>query len=108
MLARLIYGEAGADYCSDEMRYLVGAVALNRVNSKYFPDTLAEVIDQAGQYDCLNYRYFYQEPSESCYRIAYELITYGYDVPNTVVFQSEFIQGKGVYKQVQNMYFCYR
>ena len=50
LLACAIYQEAGSDYIADETRYMVGDVILNRVADSRFPDTLAEVLTQQGQY----------------------------------------------------------
>lgn len=50
ILAHLINGEAGADWCSDTTRYYVGSVVLNRVNSNEFPDSIYGVVFQSGQY----------------------------------------------------------
>ena len=109
LMAHLLMGECGATYLDDEMLYLTGAVVLNRVQSKYFPNSIEEVIYQKGQYQCvvLKDSGFYKEPTERCWRIAEELLIKGYDIPGDVLYQAEFIQGK-VYKKVQNMYFCYR
>lgn len=107
LLAHLLMGEAGAEWCEDEMVYLVGCVALNRVKSDKFPDTLEEVIYQKGQYQCTVDGNFDREPTERCWEIAYDLLAFGSYIPETVVYQAEFKQGSGTYKQVQNMYFCY-
>lgn len=107
LMAHLLVGEAGSDWCSDEMIYYVGSVALNRVTSKHFPDTLEEVIFQAGQYACTWDGNFNREPSERHYEIAEDLLLNGSILPSDVVYQAEFKQGSGVYKKVQNMYFCH-
>ncbi len=103
-------GECGATYNDDEMLYLTGAVVLNRVQSEYFPNSIEEVIYQPGQYQCTEFKNsgFYKEPTERCWRIAEELLISGYDIPSNVLYQAEFKQGSGVYKKVQNMYFCYK
>lgn len=108
LLSHLINSEAGSSWCSNEMKRMVGIVALNRVKSDLFPDTLYEVINQKGQYEVIELGTFYREPSEECIDIAYDLLTNGYDEPETVLYQAEFKQGSGVYKKVQNMYFCYQ
>lgn len=110
LLSRLIFAEAGSSTCSYEMKYLVGAVALNRVKSNDFPDSLIEVVyqDEPLQYACVKDGHINYQPTQECIQIAYELLVNGTDIPETVVFQSEFIQGSGVYKQIDNMYFCYR
>lgn len=108
MLAHLIGGEAGANYCSDKMKYYVGSVVLNRVASDYYPDTLEEVIFQKGQYACTWDGNYDREPTESCYEIAKDLLINGSVLPANVIFQAEFEQGDGVYCQEQNMIFCYK
>lgn len=107
LLAHLLVGEAGANWCTDEMIYYVGSVALNRVASKYFPDTLEGVIYAKGQYACTWDGNFNRTPLERHYRIAEDLLLNGSVLPADVVYQAEFKQGSGVYKKVQNMYFCY-
>lgn len=110
LMAHLLMGECGATCNDDEMLYLTGAVVLNRVQSEYFPNSIEEVIYQPGQYQCteLMNSGFYKEPTERCWRIAEELLISGYDIPSNVLYQAEFKQGSGVYKKVQNMYFCYK
>lgn len=108
LLAHLINGEAGADYCSDDLKFYVGSVALNRVASEYFPNTLEAVIFQEGQYACTWDGNYDKEPSEACYEIAEELLIYGSVLPENVLFQAEFKQGDGTYCKEQNMYFCYK
>ena len=44
LLAHVINGEAGAEWCDEEMRYYVGSVVLNRVAHEEFPNTLEDVI----------------------------------------------------------------
>ena len=109
LMAHLLMGECGATYNDDEMLYLAGAVVLNRVQSEHFPDSVGEVIYQKGQYQCVTLENsgFYKEPTERCWKIASELLINGYDTPPNVLFQAEFVQGKGVYAKIQNMYFCY-
>lgn len=107
MLAHLLNGEAGANWCTDEMIYYVGSVVLNRVESEYFPDTIEGVIFQKGQYASTWDGNYDKEPTQRCYEIAEDLLLNGSVLPKDVVYQAEFKQGSGVYKQVQNMYFCY-
>jgi len=52
-LAVVIYREAGGDAACDECRRRVADVVLNRVADERFPDTLAEVLTQKGQYGTL-------------------------------------------------------
>lgn len=108
MLAHLINGEAGADWCSDTTRYYVGSVVLNRVNSYEFPDTIYGVIFQSGQYACTWDGNYDRTPSQRCYEIAKDLLENGSWLPNNVVFQANFSQGSGVYDCIDGVYFCYR
>lgn len=107
LLAHLIYAEAGAEWCDDEMLYQVGSVVLNRMASDYFPSTMYEVIYQEGQYACTWDGNIEKEPDERAYRIAEDLLRNGSTLPENVIFQAQFKQGDGVYAKVQNMYFCY-
>lgn len=108
ILAHLLVGEAGSDWCSDEMIYYVGSVVLNRVAAKDFPDTIEGVVFQKGQYACTWDGNYDRKPTERHYRIAEDLLLNGSLLPEDVVFQAEFKQGSAVYAKVQNMYFCYR
>lgn len=108
MLAHLINGEAGATWCSDTTRYYVGSVVLNRVNHPEFPDTIAGVIWQSGQYACTWDGNYDRTPSQRCYEIAKDLLENGSWLPNNVVFQANFAQGSGVYDCIDGVYFCYR
>lgn len=49
-LAIVIFCEAGADAQSNETRYMVGDVVLNRVADDRYPDTIYEVLTQKAQY----------------------------------------------------------
>ena len=108
-LSHLIYGEAAG--CSYDMMLSVGSVALNRVADDRFPDTLAEVIWQEGQYSCTWDGNFYREPSEDAIRAAAQLLEDGPAIDEAVVWQAEFIQGR-LYDAIESpwgttMYFCY-
>lgn len=109
-LSHLIYAEAGSEgLCSDELRYCVGSVVLNRVKSEYYePDTIEGVIFQKGQYECTWLGTYYEEPTEKCVEIAKDLLINGSVLPDNVVFQAEFKQGDGVYDYIDGMYFCYK
>lgn len=107
LLAHLIGGESGSDWCSDAMQLYVGSVVLNRVNSEYFPNNIHDVIFQDGQYACTWDGNFYREVSDRCFEHAQYLLENGSVLPENVVFQAEFTQGSGVYIIEQNQYFCY-
>lgn len=105
MLSHLIYGEAGCH--SNEMQLGVGSVVLNRVKSKYYPNTIKEVIFQKGQYACTWDGNYNKKPDKQAISNAKYLLENGSQYPEYVVFQAEFKQGDGVYKKIENTYFCY-
>lgn len=109
-LSHVIYGEAGN--CSKDMMLSVGSVVLNRVKDERFPDTLADVIFQAGQYACTWDGNYDLEPSQEAVEVAKELLENGSAIDESVVWQAEFPQGSGVYDTIASpwgtvMYFCY-
>lgn len=89
------------------MKRSVGSVVLNRVKDERFPDTIAEVVFQEGQYSCTWDGNYYREPSAETIDIAKELLESGPVIDESVVWQAEFVQGVGVYDVIGNMYFCY-
>lgn len=110
MLSHIICGEV--EDCDKEMKEWVGSVVINRVNSEKFPNTMAEVIFQPGQYAPTWDGNYYKEPGEETKEVAKDLIENGSKIPEDVVFQAEFIQGTGEWdhKLAPNgvtEYFCY-
>lgn len=114
-LARVINVEA-SDICDDEHKELVGAVVMNRVKDKRFPNTIWSVTHQKGQYSCINNKKFWSEyPSQRSINAAKKVLDGKVNCPANVIFQAEFVQGKGVYKTKSvntkryksNTYFCY-
>ena len=111
LLSHLIFAEAGSDWCTDTMQLYVGSVALNRVKDDLYPSTLEGVIFDTNcgvQYACTVNGGFYNEPNERAIESAKYLIENGSVLPENVIFQSQFVQGSGVYTQEQNIYFCYK
>ena len=111
ILARIIHGESGSDWCSDKMQLYVGSVFLNRVASDYFPNTFEEVAfqDNGNQYSCTRKcSGYWQTPTERDYTNARILLEQGSQLPANVLFQSQFKQADGVYTQEGNQYFCYK
>ena len=104
MLAHLIGGEAGADWCTDELQLAVGSVVLNRIASDRFPNTMEEVIFQKGQYSVTWNGAYENEPTERTVANARYLLLNGPTIPSDVLFQANFPQGK-TYKLVQGVYF---
>lgn len=105
MLACAIYGEAGADACSDKCRYYVGDVILNRVDDERFPDTIEGVLMQEGQYGS----YYWTGiiwPERAQYETETEAVQRAYDTAKALltgehsdiygqgyIWQAEFKQG---------------
>lgn len=105
MLSHLICGES--EGCGWDMKISVGSVVLNRIADERFPDTMAEVIFQEGQYACTWDGNYYREPSEETIEAAIYLLENGPAIDESVVWQAEFPQGRGVYDIIGNQYFCY-
>ena len=113
LLAKLIQSEAGSSRIGLEWRMCVGEVALNRVASPEFPDTLEEVVFQKGQYENAETDAFrYQlEPDETSIQAALKLLQGERLMEPQVVFQANFQQGAEVYALFYDQlygytYFC--
>ena len=107
LLSHVINGEAGANWCTDNMRLYSGSVVLNRIKDSRFPDTIEEVIYQPGQYKCTWDGNFDKPVTDGSMDAAIYLLENGSQLPENVVFQSEFPQGQGIYTKEMNLYFCY-
>lgn len=106
LTAEVIFWENWYTDKNKEAAYDTGAVAWNRVKSPEFPNTLEEVLYQKGQYSTTKY-FFTQELPKECYEMAEDIVMNGTpDVPETVLFQATFKQGK-VWKVINGEYFCY-
>lgn len=60
MLEAVVMHEVG--YCSRESMIAVAHVVLNRVENPMFPDTIAEVLHQAGQFSAIHNYYDHEYP----------------------------------------------
>lgn len=115
-LALIIYQEAGADYCSDETRMMVGTVVLNRVASEYFPNSVVEVATQYLQYGRLYWTgiVWPDRASEACeahavrraYDCAEALLMGERALDEGVIYQAEFSQGTEIVAYQDGIYFC--
>lgn len=106
LTAEVIYWENWYTDKNKEAAYDTGAVAWNRVKSPEFPNTLEGVLYQKGQYSTTKY-FFTQELPKECYEMAEDIVLNGTpDVPETVLFQATFKQGK-VWKVINGEYFCF-
>lgn len=107
LLARLVYAEAGNK--TDEHQQSVASVVLNRMHSDKFPNSIDEVIYQRNplQYACVEDGNLDKIPSERAIKNAYYIWDNGSILPENVLYQAEFMQGSGLYKKIDNTYFCY-
>lgn len=110
-LAAAVCREAGGS--SEEIQLLVANVIINRVNSSRYPDTIYGVLTQYMQYGTM-WKYGISFPKwadkkvkDQCYSVARRILDGERVCPSNVVFQAEFKQGSGVYKQFDGFYFCY-
>lgn len=108
LLAHLIFAEAGSDWCSDKMQQYTGSVVLNRIKCPLYPNNMRDVIYQKGQYSVVKSGAIDKTPNQRAYDVAKFLLENGSVLPENVVFQSQHIQGDGIYEKVQSMYFCYK
>lgn len=113
LLARIINAEAGCDWIPDWVQRMVGSVVLNRVKSKYFPNTIREVIYQPGQYGPVYNGMINYTPSKRVIENARYILEHGSTCPDNVTGQNGVISGSGVYKSYYDrilgttIYFCY-
>ena len=113
LLAKVIASEAGCETLSDDFRFCVGEVVMNRVASPEFPNTIEEVVYQEGQYegaDTDEFRYLLI-PDLSDVKIALRLLRGERHMLPWVVFQANFEQGCGTYAKYFSehygwTYFC--
>lgn len=104
VLAHLLCGECQGG--SRELQEAVGSVVLNRVASDDFPDTIPDVVFQRGQYACTWDGNYDRTPTERNWEVARYLLENGSQIPENVVFQAGFKQGK-VWKKIGGEIFCY-
>lgn len=110
-LAAVVCREAGGE--SDEIQLLVANVVINRVNSAIYPDSIYGVLTDYMQYGIMwKYgvsfpKWADQDTIDHCYDIARRILEGERVCPDNVLFQAEFEQGSGIYKQFDGFYFCY-
>lgn len=106
-LAQLMYAENGSAE-DDDCVLLTGIVAVKRMRSKKYPNTLEGVISQEGQYSTYQTGRIECEPDERCLEIAEEILRFDLQkyYPDNLVFQAEFPQGSEIYEQFGHEYFC--
>ena len=108
LLANVMYFE---NWHTDKERlaaYYTGAVVMNRVRHKWFPNTIKAVLFQPGQYATTK-KFFTKELPLECYQLAVKLLKEGTpEMPLNVIFQSTHKEfGSGVWKCINGEYFNY-
>ena len=109
LMAEIIYHENWHTDKDHKAAYYTGAVVLNRVKSKEFPNTIHDVLYQTKP--CLQYsttkKFFTEKIPDECYEMAADLVRNGAEeVPDNVLYQAQRSQGK-VWKVINHEYFCY-
>ena len=108
LLAEVIYWENWFTDAEKETAYWTGAVVMNRVKSNQFPNTIEKVLYQKNpiQYSTTKYFFTKKLPKE-CYEMARKILAFGTpDVPENVLYQATFRQGK-VWREKNGEIFCY-
>lgn len=95
-LAKIIYAEGGNQ--NDEFQQNVGYVVLNRVESKYYPNSIEDVFFSSDAYaETSRDRYRNNEVSEKAIENAKLVVEqyFNHEIPvsKARVFQAEFVQG---------------
>lgn len=94
LLSRLIQAQAGEPRFCDELRMSVGQVALNRVASPEYPDSLEEVVYQRGQYSfTLEPEFGEMLPQRASTRAALRLLSGEQVLAPQVLFQAPYRMG---------------
>ena len=108
LLAEVIYHENWHTDKDHLAAYYTGAVVMNRVKSKDWPNTIESVLYQKNprQYSTTG-KFFTVELPEECYEMAEDILKNGTsDVPENIFFQAQFKQGK-IWKEINGEIFCY-
>lgn len=110
LLAEVMYHENWNTDKERKAAYYTGAVVLNRVKHKGFPNTVKGVLYQVKpvQYVTTG-KFFSEELPAECYALAIRLIKYGApEVPAAVIYQSTHEEfGSGVWREINGEYFNY-
>ena len=108
LLAEVMYHENWHTDKEHLAAYYTGAVVMNRVNGKNWPNTVHDVVYEKGQYAVVPYLFTTDIPQE-CYDMATDILLHGTpDVPENVVYQATFKQGHGDWiPPINGEHFCY-
>lgn len=110
LLAHLVNAEAGNQ--PFEGQVAVAAVVLNRVNAPGFPKTIAQVIEQPGQFQSVSNGSIYLPPSQSAWMAAKAALQ-GWDPTGGALYyynpsltDNQWIRGQATLEQIGNQVFA--
>lgn len=108
LLAEVIYHENWHTDKDHLAAYYTGAVVMNRVNGKNWPNTIKAVVYQRNQYAVVP-KLFTEKIPDECYQMAEDILKNGTpDVPANVVYQATFRQGSGDWiPPINGEHFCF-
>lgn len=110
LLAEVIYHENWHTDKEHLAAYYTGAVVMNRVKSKNWPNTVKAVLYQRNprQYSTTD-KFFTVTLPQEVYEMAEDILKNGTpDVPDNVVYQAQFVQGHGDWiKPINGEHFCF-
>lgn len=101
---KVVTCECGSPYCPDLDQFLVLKVVENRIKSKRYPNTIAEVIFQKGQYACTwDGSWETKIPDERTKENVRKYLRGEVDTgaPDNLLYQAMFVQGP-IYTHVSN------
>ena len=105
-LAHIIFAENGSNTALCQI--YTGLVIVNRKLHEEYPNTIKDVIFSPGQYSTVDEGKIWEEPSEEAWQIAWDILSGNTEkIPENVVYQAMFIQGSGIFKEIDGEYFCY-
>ena len=104
LMLLIVTGECGDTYYPSTDQYYVMNVIENRVKSKYYPDTVREVIFQPGQYQPTWDGSWSKTPNNRTKKNVKKYLRgkIETDMPENVVYQAMFTQGDYVWRHVSN------
>lgn len=105
LLARLVHAEVGN--LNYEAKIATASAVINRMNHDSYPASIYGVIYESGQYETVLNDKINEPSDEESYRAAEYVYNHGSQIPENVIYQAQFVQGTGVYMEIEGEYFCY-
>lgn len=111
-MAKAIAHRAGSEWIPDWVQLDVGSIVLNRVKSDDFPDTIRDVVLQAGQYGLDEESIESVSPDARTVENARRVFNYDGFLPENVLYHGNTEQGDGTFLEYEDeilgtTYFCY-